>query len=96
MDDALAGPQDEGDFHFDESMKASGCSSKQNPELTCSDICKAEKEKMEQLTMARNIGLLESCPEDEVEGELVYFQLRLLQYTVARKKFAGMSFSHQF
>lgn len=92
----MAGSRADRNFYLDESSKAGGCSNNQNQELTCSDICKADKENMEQLIMARNMGVLESCPEDEVEGELIYFQHRLLQNTVARKKFASMSFVFQF
>ncbi|KAF7816909.1 Protein Jade-1 isoform A [Senna tora] len=55
-------PKEEGNLYLDESLKTSGCSTNQNPELT--------------------------CPEDEVEGELIYFQHRLLQNTFARKKLA--------
>ena len=37
-----------------------------------------------------DISKLESCPEDEVEGELIYFQHKLLRNAVVRKKFAGI------
>lgn len=80
--------REEENFHLDGSSGASGGSSHQNPGVTCSDICKADRVNTEQLVMARNMGLLESCPKDEVEGELIYFQHRLLQNAVARKKFA--------
>lgn len=74
----------------------SGGSSSQNPDETGSDICKADKVNAEQLDMARNLGLLESCPNDEVEGELIYFQHRLLENAVARKRIAGMFFITEF
>ncbi|RVX22588.1 Bromodomain-containing protein 1 [Vitis vinifera] len=38
-----------------------------------------------QLVKARNTGVLELSPEDEVVGELIYFQNRLLGNAVARK-----------
>ena len=67
-----------------------GCLSDQNWQSTRDDICKLEEIHMEQLFMARKIGSLESCPEDEAEGELIYFQHKLLQNAVARKRFAGI------
>lgn len=36
------------------------------------------------------MGVLDSSPEDEVEGEIVYFQHRLLRNAVARKQFTGL------
>ncbi|CAA2933856.1 histone-lysine n-methyltransferase atx1 [Olea europaea subsp. europaea] len=40
------------------------------------------------LVKARNVGLLKLSPEDEVEGELIYYQHRLLRNAVARKHFS--------
>ncbi|KAJ8551240.1 hypothetical protein K7X08_000610 [Anisodus acutangulus] len=42
----------------------------------------------EQLVKARAMGLLELSPVDEVEGELVYYQHRLLCNAAARKRFS--------
>ncbi|KAK1302009.1 hypothetical protein QJS10_CPB12g01697 [Acorus calamus] len=39
--------------------------------------------KLEQLVRAKNLGILEHTPEDEVEGELAYFQNRLLDNALA-------------
>ncbi|RWR84172.1 zinc finger protein [Cinnamomum micranthum f. kanehirae] len=41
--------------------------------------------KGEQFVQARKMGILEFSPEDEVEGELLYFQNRLLDNAVASK-----------
>lgn len=75
-----------------ESSGSSGCSSSQNEQLTSTGISKPHQENMEQLDRAGKMGLLEFSPEDEVEGELIYLQCRLLRNAVARKKLAGVSF----
>ncbi|TKY74324.1 Jade-1 protein [Spatholobus suberectus] len=77
---------DEGNSSLVESFGASGCSSSQNQNLTCIDISKPDEVNMEQLARARKMGLLEFSPQDELEGELVYFQYRLLQNAVAKKR----------
>ncbi|XP_071925419.1 uncharacterized protein [Coffea arabica] len=41
----------------------------------------------EQLVKARKMGLLELSPSDEVEGELIFFQQRLLSCAISRKHF---------
>ncbi|KAM7259446.1 hypothetical protein ACFE04_015187 [Oxalis oulophora] len=41
---------------------------------------------IEQLIKARKMGILDLCAQDEVEGEIVYFQHRLLSNEAARKK----------
>ncbi|XP_021911627.1 uncharacterized protein LOC110825475 [Carica papaya] len=51
-------------------------------------ICKTDELNMEQLIEAKKLGILEQSPEDELEGELIYYRKRLLHYTVARKQFA--------
>ncbi|KAH1125255.1 hypothetical protein GLYMA_06G108500v4 [Glycine max] len=77
---------DEGNSSLVESFRASACSSSQNQNLTCIDISKPDEVNMEQLVRARKMGLLEFSPQDELEGELVYFQHRLLQNAVAKKR----------
>lgn len=64
----------------------------------CNDmICKTDELNMEQLIEAKKLGILEQSPEDELEGELIYYRKRLLHYTVARKQFAGhFSFPFSF
>lgn len=58
----------------------------QSQHSTCTEmICKSDGENLEQLVKARNTGVLELSPEDEVVGELIYFQNRLLGNAVARK-----------
>ncbi|KAK7311584.1 hypothetical protein RJT34_09826 [Clitoria ternatea] len=77
---------DTGNFSKVEFFGASGCSSSQNQNLTCSDISKPDEGNQEQLLSARNIGLSEFSPDDELEGEIIYFQYRLLQNAVAKKR----------
>ncbi|RDY04519.1 hypothetical protein CR513_11762 [Mucuna pruriens] len=77
---------DEGNSSLVESFGASGCSSSQNQNLTCIDISKPDEINMEKLVRARKMGLLQFSPQDELEGELVYFQYRLLQNAVAKKR----------
>ena len=71
---------------LEESLRASGCSSDQYQHVTCVD----DQVNREQLDRARKMEVLENSPEDELEGELVYFQHRLLQNAVRRKQFAGV------
>ncbi|XWS23817.1 hypothetical protein CRYUN_Cryun28dG0047800 [Craigia yunnanensis] len=42
---------------------------------------------LEQLVKARKLGVLKLSPEDEVEGEIIYYQHRLLGNAVARNHF---------
>lgn len=78
-----------------ESSEASGCSSSQNQQLTCIDISKPGQVNMEQLIRARKMELLEIHPVDEVEGELIYYQHKLFQDRVAKKRLTGVSL-HSF
>ncbi|XP_042502935.1 uncharacterized protein LOC122080113 [Macadamia integrifolia] len=43
--------------------------------------------KLEQLTKASTMGILEYSPEDEVEGELVYFQNKLVDLAISSKRY---------
>ncbi|CAJ2644281.1 unnamed protein product [Trifolium pratense] len=57
-----------------ESSGANSCSSSENQQLICTDVSKADQVKMEQLD------------RNELEGELIYFQNRLLQKAVAKNR----------
>jgi len=76
-----------------ESFGASGCSNSQNQNLTGSEISKPDEVKREQLVRTKEVELLEISPQDELEGELVYFQYRLLQNVVAKRRHIGASHS---
>nr|KYP70024.1 NuA3 HAT complex component NTO1 [Cajanus cajan] len=87
LDDIIcSSSSDEGNSSLVQPLGASGSSSSQNQNLTCIDISKPDEVNMEQLVRARKMGLLEFSPQDELEGELVYFQYRLLQNAVAKKR----------
>ncbi|XP_058089627.1 uncharacterized protein LOC131236460 isoform X2 [Magnolia sinica] len=54
---------------------------------TYTDIsCTSDATRGEQLVKARKTGILQLSPEDEVEGEILYFQNRLLDNAVASKQ----------
>ncbi|KAJ4701226.1 putative Phd finger protein [Melia azedarach] len=71
------------------SSTASVCCNHQDRHSKCDDmICDSDGVKLEQLVKARTWGILELSPMDEVEGEIIYFQHRLLGNAAARKRFA--------
>lgn len=57
-----------------------------------SGICCDEQSQnsAEQLVKAKNMGIFELSPVDEVEGELIFYQHRLLSNAVARKSSSGL------
>ncbi|CAL0307848.1 unnamed protein product [Lupinus luteus] len=79
-------PRLEGNYSLVESLWASGHSTKQCQRLTCLDDCKSDQVNMKQLVRAREMCVLENSPQDEVEGELLYFQHRLLQNAARRRQ----------
>ncbi|KAK2976403.1 hypothetical protein RJ640_009230 [Escallonia rubra] len=60
----------------------------QNQNSSSSDLIKNFGVNVEQLVKARNMGVLDMSPVDEMEGELIFQQHRLLQNAVARKRFS--------
>ncbi|OMP12216.1 Zinc finger, PHD-type [Corchorus olitorius] len=68
------------------SSNASVCSSNQNEYSKCNDKSYTSDD-LEQLVKARKMGVLKMSPEDEVEGEIIYYQHRLLGNAVARNRF---------
>lgn len=71
-----------------EASSSSGiCCSQHSQHLSYGDL-KMNGACPEQLVKASAMGLLELSPEDEVEGELVYYQHRLLCSAAARKRFS--------
>ncbi|KAE8077390.1 hypothetical protein FH972_015958 [Carpinus fangiana] len=82
------GSRDKETSRLEASSSASVCCNPQNQHSKCSNmICKSDGLNLEQLVKARKMGVLELSPEDEVEGEMIYFQHRLLGNAVARKQF---------
>ncbi|XP_038702849.1 uncharacterized protein LOC119999393 isoform X2 [Tripterygium wilfordii] len=81
-------PKQEGRSHLEESSRASACCNCQNQCPECSGLIgKLDRVKLEELAEARKVGVLELSPRDEVEGEIIYFQHRLLGNAVGRKSF---------
>lgn len=73
------------------SSHASVCCNHQYKHPKCCDnICKSDEVNLEELVKARKMGAREPSPEDEVEGELIYYQNRLLSNVVARKHFTDI------
>ncbi|GLT41377.1 hypothetical protein SLA2020_154450 [Shorea laevis] len=61
------------------SCNASICCNHHGQQSKCNDmICKSDPLDLKQLDRAENMGVLELSPEDEVEGEIIYYQHRLL------------------
>lgn len=78
------------------SSHASVCCNHQYKHPKCCDnFCKSDEVNLEELVKARKMGAREPSPEDEVEGELIYYQNRLLSNVVARKHFTGICFALQ-
>lgn len=77
-----------------EASSSSGiCCSQHSQHSTSGDLFKMNGACSEQLVKASAMGLLELSPADEVEGELVYYQHRLLCNAVARKRFSGLFYN---
>lgn len=73
---------------FVESSGANNCPSSENQQLICTDVSKPDPVKMEQLVGDEQMQLTEFYSEDELECDLIYFQHRLLQEAVAKKRLA--------
>ncbi|XP_021681430.2 uncharacterized protein LOC110665553 isoform X2 [Hevea brasiliensis] len=69
------------------SSNASVCCDHQNIHSMCNDLYKSDEVNPEQLVKAENMEVCKLSPADEVEGEIIYFQHRLLGNAVARKHF---------
>ncbi|KAL6177030.1 hypothetical protein ACLB2K_053662 [Fragaria x ananassa] len=73
------------------SSHASVCCNHQNIHPKCHDTnCKSDEMGLEQLAKAHELGVLEMSPEDEVEGELIYYQHRLQNNISARKHYTDV------
>ncbi|CAL0305533.1 unnamed protein product [Lupinus luteus] len=82
---AAEGPREEGNS----SVKFSGasdCLSSKNQQLPCIDFSKPGQVNKEQMARARKMEPLDFSREGEVERELIYYQHRLFQDRVAKKR----------
>ncbi|KAA8538560.1 hypothetical protein F0562_028246 [Nyssa sinensis] len=69
-----------------EASSSSGiCCNQRNQNSTSTDVISKFGVNLEYLVKARNMGILELSPEDEVEGELIFYQHKLICNAVARK-----------
>ncbi|CAH2067762.1 unnamed protein product [Thlaspi arvense] len=70
---------EEGNEHLQDDGDCTICCNHQSQSADCGEtFC--------QLSKARKLGILDLSPEDEVEGELLYYQLQLLDTAVSRKQ----------
>jgi hypothetical protein len=84
------GSKDREISHLGASSNPSVFCNHQNKHSRCNDlICNSSEVNLEQLAKAKKLGILKLSPVDEVEGEIIYFQKRLLGNAVARKHFTG-------
>lgn len=72
------------------SSNAGVCCDHQNIHSMCNDLYKSDEVNREQLLKAEKMGDCKLCSADEVKGEIIYFQLRLLCNAVAREHFTGL------
>ncbi|XP_023643425.1 uncharacterized protein LOC17894394 isoform X2 [Capsella rubella] len=70
---------EEGNIHLQGAGDHTIFHNHQNQSAHCGDTFR-------QLSKARKLGILDLSPEDEVEGELLYYQLQLLGTAVSRKQ----------
>lgn len=61
----------------------------QNKHVSCDEM-RSTTDASEELAKARESGILELAPQDELEGEIVYFQHKLLSNAASRKALAGL------
>ncbi|XP_011011925.1 PREDICTED: uncharacterized protein LOC105116326 isoform X2 [Populus euphratica] len=84
----LEGSKDTEISHLEASSNSSIFCNHQNKHSKCNDlICNSSEVNLERLAKAKKLGILKLSPVDEVEGEIIYFQKRLLGNAVARKHF---------
>ncbi|KAJ6391591.1 hypothetical protein OIU77_025546 [Salix suchowensis] len=75
----LEGSKDREISRLEASSNASVCCDHRNKHSKCNDlICSSSEINLEQLAKAKKLGILKLSPVDEVEGEIIYFQQRLL------------------
>lgn len=88
----LAGSMDR-EFSSLEASSSSGICDQHVEHLDSCDISEFDGGKLEKWAKARNMDVLEKNPEDEVEGEIIFHQHRLLCNLVARKSISGLCFA---
>lgn len=79
-----------------EASSSSGtcCNDHNQPSTSGDSISKYNGTTLEQLIKSKNTGLLKLSPMDDVEGEIIFYQHKLLSNTAARKRLSGLHFTH--
>lgn len=83
------GPERELPINAESTFDANVCCNKLSPKgsdifKNVSDVIATEP------VRAAKMGILEMSPNDEVEGEILYFQSRLLRNADVKKQFSGL------
>ena len=72
------------------SSNVSVCCDHQHQYLECNDVsCKSGGFNRTQQMNKKISGIIKLSPEDEIEGEIIFYQHRLLANAVSRKRFTG-------
>lgn len=67
------------------------CCDHEDQHLECNDVsCKSGGFNPKQLVNKKIGEIMKLSPEDEVEGEIIFYQHRLLADAVSRKRFTGI------
>lgn len=74
-----------------ESPDAGSCYDHQHQHLDCKDLsCNSGEFSPKQQGNKKIGGIIKMSPEDEIEGEIIFYQHRLLANAVSRKRFTGI------
>lgn len=73
------------------SSNAGGCCDHQHQHLDCNDVsCNSGGFSPKQQVNKKIGRIIKLAPEDEIEGEIIFYQHRLLANAVSRKRFTGI------
>lgn len=74
-----------------ESSNAGSCYDRQHQHLDCNNVsCNSGGFSPKQQVNKKIDGIIKMSPEDEIEGEIIFYQHRLLANAVSRKWFTGI------
>ena len=81
----------EGEMSWQASSSAGVCCGHQRQHFDCNGTSyKSGGFNPKQLVNKKIGGIIKLSPEDEIEGEIIFYQLRLLANAVSRKRFTGI------
>lgn len=78
------------EFSAPEECSSSNIFCSNRPNRTSAESTSESVVNLDKLAEARKMGILDQSPVDEVEGELIYLQQRLLHNAVSRKRLTGL------